>query len=261
LCGGHRIFPAGIGMRRYLLGVDEGAAPHAIRRRPSLRDRLRGPDSYGLLLQMILFSLLLTALVGEGPWSRVAVTASVGTTALFAFWTSRLSSRVLRWATIAVILAVTGSSLAILLGSGNIIDSSSQAIVAVLIASSAIAVARRLLSHQRVQGSTVLGALCIYLVVGFSFAYLFSAVGVISGGFFANQSDAHIVDYLYFSYASLTTVGYGDLSAAKDVGRILAVSEALIGQLYLVTVVAILVSNIGRDRIRRPGRDEADRPE
>jgi hypothetical protein len=61
-----------------------------------------------------------------------------------------------------------------------------------------------------------------------------------------------IVDYLYFSFASLTTVGYGDLTAAHDVSRILAVSEALIDQLYLVTVLALLVGNVGRDRIRGP---------
>jgi hypothetical protein len=47
-------------------------------------------------------------------------------------------------------------------------------------------------------------------------------------------------------------VGYGDLTAATNVGRVLAVSEALIGQLYLVTAVALLVGNIGRGRHRRP---------
>jgi Ion channel len=51
-------------------------------------------------------------------------------------------------------------------------------------------------------------------------------------------------------------VGYGDLTARTDVGRMLAVSEALIGQLYLVSVVALLVSNIGRSRIRKADWDE-----
>jgi len=101
-----------------------------------------------------------------------------------------------------------------------------------------------------VEGSTILGALCIYLLLGLFFAYLYSAVGAVAGPFFAQQPEAAIVDYLYFSYTSLTTVGYGDLSAAEDLGRMLAVSEALTGQLYLVTVVALLVGNIGRDRTR-----------
>jgi hypothetical protein len=88
------------------------------------------------------------------------------------------------------------------------------------------------------------------------FAYLYSAIGAVNGHFFAGRHGATIVDYLYFSFATLTTVGYGDLTAAGDLGRMLAVSEALTGQLYLVTVVALLVGNVGRDRIRR---DPADR--
>ncbi len=58
-------------------------------------------------------------------------------------------------------------------------------------------------------------------------------------------------DFLYFSLATLTTTGYGDLTAAGELGRTLAVLEALLGQIYLVTVVALLVSNL-----RRPTKDE-----
>jgi hypothetical protein len=56
----------------------------------------------------------------------------------------------------------------------------------------------------------------------------------------------------------LTTVGYGDLAARGDVGRMLAVTEALLGQLYLVTVVALLVSNVGIRPRRRPGPEPED---
>lgn len=219
-------------------------------RRRALRERLRGPDSYGLLLLLIVLSLLLTGLVGERDWGRVVITAVSGATALFAFWTSRPPVRLLRWATIGIAVAVAAGSLAVLAGPGTVLDGASRATVAVLTAASPVVVAQRLLRHPRVQGSTILGALCIYLLFGLFFAYLFSAVGAISGPFFAGRPHATIVDYLYFSYASLTTVGYGDLTAATNVGRMLAVSEALIGQLYLVTVVALLVGNIGRGRIR-----------
>jgi hypothetical protein len=225
-------------------------SPPRAARRPPLGERLHGPDSYGLLLLLIALSLLLTALVGEQRWGRVIITAISGGTTLFAYWTSRPHARVLRWVVIGVAVAVVGASVGVLAGSGTVLDGASQTTIALLTAASPVVVGRRLLRHPRVQGSTILGALCIYLLFGLFFAYLYSAIGAISGPFFADQPQASIVDCLYFSYASLTTVGYGDLVAAQDLGRMLAISEALIGQLYLVTVVALLVGNIGRDRIR-----------
>jgi hypothetical protein len=221
-----------------------------VRGRRPLAQRLRDPDSYGLLLLLILVLLLLSALSGEGPPGQVVVTVVSGAVALFAFWTSRPHASVLRWATVAIVLAVIGAILAVFVGSGSALDGVSRVVIALLTAATPVVVARRLLRHPRVQGSTILGALCIYLLLGLFYAYLFSAVGAVGGSFFASQPQATIVDYLYFSYASLTTVGYGDLSPAKDLGRMLAVSEALLGQLYLVTVVALLVGNIGRDRTR-----------
>ena len=58
------------------------------------------------------------------------------------------------------------------------------------------------------------------------------------------------IDFVYFSYVTLTTVGYGDFTAATSTGRMIAVSEALTGQLYLVSAVALLVGNIGRTIVR-----------
>ncbi len=68
------------------------------------------------------------------------------------------------------------------------------------------------------------------------------------GGFFAEISGGTQSDFLYFSFTTMTTTGYGDLTAAKDLGRSLAITEALIGQIYLVTLVALIVSNLGRTR-------------
>jgi uncharacterized membrane protein len=96
------------------------------------------------------------------------------------------------------------------------------------------------------------GVLCVYLLIGSGFAF---AYGVISaaenGSFFAQQPDGDISDFLYFSFVTMTTTGYGDLTAAHDLGRSLAITEALIGQIYLVTVVALIVSNLGNTRLQQ----------
>ena len=66
--------------------------------------------------------------------------------------------------------------------------------------------------------------------------------------FFASTNRASDADYLYFSFSTLTTLGYADLVGRTNLGRMLAVTEALFGQMYLVTIVALLVSNFGRRR-------------
>ena len=79
------------------------------------------------------------------------------------------------------------------------------------------------------------------------------------GAFFTVAGEQEAVDFLYFSLVTLTTTGYGDLAARTDLGRMLAVTEALTGQVYLVTVVAVLVGNIGR--VRAKGARRAERGE
>ena len=233
---------------------DREEAPHPLIPIPagprrSLAERLRGADSYGLLLILVLLSLLVTALVSDRNWGRVVITAVTGATTLFAFWTSRPSVAVLRVVTVVVMLGVV-AAIAASVGSSTPLDNVGRAGLALIAAASPITVGRRLLRHPRIQGSTVLGALCIYLLLGQFFAYLYSTIGALDKPFFVQQSNATLVDYLYFSYTTQTTVGYGDLTAAQDLGRMLAVSEALTGQLYLVTVIALLVSNLGRVRAR-----------
>jgi Ion channel len=87
------------------------------------------------------------------------------------------------------------------------------------------------------------------------FASVFMTVGTLGDiGFFSQIDEPTSVDFLYFSFVTLTTVGYGDRTAASDLGRMLAVTEALFGQLYLVTVVALVIGNVGRDRDRHRHR-------
>jgi len=101
--------------------------------------------------------------------------------------------------------------------------------------------------EEGVDLEVVLGALCAYLFIGAYFAFLYNVFATLSKTpFFAQPGADSKLNYLYFSFITLTTTGYGDVSPAFGPGRMIAVTEAVIGQLYLVSVVAIVVSAFGK---------------
>ena len=132
------------------------------------------------------------------------------------------------------------------------------AITSLVLTSATIgAIARRLRRQVEISVLTVLGAVCIYVLLGLSFAFAFEIVGAFgSQPFFASQQVGTRSDYVYFSFTTMSTVGYGDLTAEGGLGKALAVTEGLFGQIYLVTAVAALVSNVGR--VRSPPKERGD---
>jgi hypothetical protein len=101
--------------------------------------------------------------------------------------------------------------------------------------------------EEGVDLEVVLGALCAYLYIGAYFAFLYDVMANLSKSpFFAQPGADSKLNYLYFSFITLTTTGYGDISPAFGPGQMIAVTEAVIGQLYLVSVVAIVVSAYGK---------------
>lgn len=113
-----------------------------------------------------------------------------------------------------------------------------------------VAILRRIATDFQAEGvdlEVVLGALCAYLYVGAYFAFLYDVMARLSDSpFFAQPGADSRLNYLYFSFITLTTTGYGDVSPAYGPGRMIAVTEAVFGQLYLVSVVAIVVSAFGK---------------
>jgi hypothetical protein len=127
----------------------------------------------------------------------------------------------------------------------------------------------RLIRDEGVTVEAVAGALAIYLMVGLLFA---SAIGFVAhvgaGPYFTETRRASNGDVVYYSFTVLTTTGFGDYTAARPVGHALAVIEMLAGQLYLVTVIGVLVGNYtarrmgrARETIREQASAPADRPE
>jgi hypothetical protein len=105
----------------------------------------------------------------------------------------------------------------------------------------------RLLRERGVVAQAVFGALALYLQIGLIFAFGAGAIGAIQETqFFGGDTRATTSEFVYFSFTTMSTTGYGDLTPATSLGRSLAVLEMLIGQIYLVTIVGLLVGNIGR---------------
>jgi hypothetical protein len=105
-----------------------------------------------------------------------------------------------------------------------------------------VAIIRRLIRHRRVEASTMAGAIAAYLLIAVAYTYVYLYIdGVTGHSFFIQTNQDSSTDFMYFSLVTVTTVGYGDLSPGDDLPRLLATSEAVLGQVYLVTFVAMLV--------------------
>ncbi|GAA4214544.1 potassium channel family protein [Actinocatenispora rupis] len=224
--------------------------------RPGVRlwRRVRQPDAYGVVLAAVLL-----ALIGTGFGGVVAALAALLQAAalLFALWTARYPPALLAVA-VPVGLLAAGFALAGAVTQDRALTAVGEALTVLLVAGTVVLILGRIGRRPRVTLATIAAALSVYLLVGIAYAHAFGLINAVGGQFFTAPGTERNVDYLYFSLTTLTTTGYGDLVARTDPGRMTAVSEAVIGQLYLVTIVATVVSNVGRARRRdlRAGPDD-----
>ena len=212
-------------------------------------------DRFGPLLALSFVTVTLLSLVDlrytdENGWraaGAVLVALLIGVTLLLALRASGVSRRWRRGAEVllAVSTAATLALLAIRLVTDvdlSVLDPHTPSPLWVAIALvTPIAVVRRLLQHRRVTAGTMMGAVAAYLLIALAFCYVMLTIGNAQGGFFLGESEVSTTTTMYFSLVSLTTVGYGDVSPATDLGRYVASMEAVVGQVYLVTFVAMLV--------------------
>jgi hypothetical protein len=148
------------------------------------------------------------------------------------------------WAVVVVTIGIITGLTNAASGSADL-DKAVSTISILLILVAPVALVRAVIVRRKVDLETVLAALCLYVMLGLFFGFLFSGIQTFSGNqFFVQSGRGSSSDFLYYSFATMTTVGYGDLTAASAPGRTLSVAEAMLGQLYLVTVVAVLVSNL-----------------
>lgn len=205
---------------------------------------------YGWVLLLLAATFVVMAAGPPDAWSRILTVFLQGLTLLGALLASRVSRRLFRIASIVALVALLAAATTVAASSSSEPTSVFFLLNLLLVATVPVVIARALWQRAIVDVQTVLGAVCIYVLLGMMFAFVYAAInGLGSDAFFVQTNHAGTPDFLYFSFVTQTTVGYGDFTARGDLGRALSVLEALTGQLYLVTIIAVLVSRLGK----RPG--------
>jgi Ion channel len=208
-------------------------------------------ERYGLLLGAIIAAFAIQGITEPGEVEEVFVSVLLGATLLLALWAADTKPRVM-WPAVVVVAVLILVSV-IEAANGNVGGGATRIANALLVALAPpaiiIGVLRSLRARQAVTLEAVFGVLCVYILLGMFFASVYGTIDRLGGSpFFAGGQSATVARCLYFSFASLTTAGYGDFTARTNLGHTLSVSEALLGQIYLVTVVSLIVANLGRSR-------------
>jgi hypothetical protein len=202
---------------------------------------------------MLLLALFATFFFGgiaqPGYVERVIGTILVGATLVLALYAAEIPPRRMRLASAGILTIVVAVVAASLLEKGETVIGITSLANALLIAVAPPAVVLGVWRNLRATGTVtvtvVAGALCVYVLLGLLFAFVYSGVEHLGGApFFANGAAATSDRSIYFSFVTLATVGYGDYTARTNFGHTLSVTEALLGQIYLVTVVATIVSRV-----------------
>jgi hypothetical protein len=206
---------------------------------------------FGLLLGAVTVAFAIQGIATPSEWQEVLISLLLGSTLLLSLWAAEAAPRILGVGAVVVVAVVILS----IVEAVNANPSGGAMRVAnallVLLAPWVIiaGLVRILRAKQRVTLEAVFGVLSVYILLGMLFGFIFGAIDRYGGyPFFAGGQPATIAHCLYFSFTTLTTVGYGDLTARTNLGHTLSVSEALLGQIYLVTIVSLIVANLGRGR-------------
>jgi len=202
----------------------------------------RSIDSYGLVFVMIVLTYVLAVSLPM-PWGATILLVVQIATVRLVLHTS-LARRPLRL--VANVLFVLAGVSAI----ANLFTLTDEELLAFVFLAGSIlyviapfSIIRHVAFRRKVDRETMLGALSAYLLFGMAFAFTYRFLGEVQGGpFFGAQGEGDVADDLFFSFVTLTTTGYGELVPADNPGQSLAVAEALLGQLFLVTALAKLVS-------------------
>ena len=204
--------------------------------------KIRQPDRYGALLVLIMIDCVIiftSAQKGPSRWlpaMLISLTVLVGldTSQVRGWWVTPTRVAAVAIAAAAVVDGVDGTKWTL-----GVLGIAQAAVLSILV----VGIISRFLQHRVVTEQTVLAVICVYVLFGLIFAlFTFGLNGMTGRQFFVQNPTPSFADFVYFSFVVLTTLGFGDLTPATEGGQAVVAFEALLGQLFLVTVVSRLVS-------------------
>lgn len=119
-----------------------------------------------------------------------------------------------------------------------------QIIYSFFFGSATLMILQRILNASRATTETVKGGICVYMLLGYVWALLYSIVYTLDPNAFSSAliTEGSHLNVLYFSFITLTTLGFGDIVPVNEVASVLTILEALVGQIYPAVFMALLVS-------------------
>jgi hypothetical protein len=202
----------------------------------------RVSDAFGLVFVLVVITYVLASLLENRGWSSVVLTVATSATSVVALTSSHARARTVRVALVLSALTVLLAAIGAAAGNHDWLNLATLIQVS-LLAVAMGAVLRRVVMAPEVGSRTILGALSVYAVLGILFTFLYGVIDRVQGGpFFEGHAHPASSDFLFFSYTTLTTTGYGNLVPGGQPGRLISGLEMMAGQIFLVTLVAGLVS-------------------
>ncbi len=227
--------------------------PELPEKEPELSEEDPGPSEKARIYHVLLASLFL--LLALQPYAHVAegLLVQLGLAGLLIAGLAAVASR-RRLFFIGLILGVPAVALLFVSGGIPTVAGGVLSIATLLFIS--FVILRRIFRHPVVTSGTVSAALVVYLIFGVMWAKAYWLVEHFRPDSFTGLSGTVNVlvqrDLFYYSYVTLATLGYGDINPVGPEARSLAITEAIVGQLYLVVLVAGLVGMSLSQRQRQP---------
>lgn len=207
-----------------------------------------GQDSYILLFLLLIVDYFVLSLVDSPRWGSLLHIVPITLSVLLGLHTSGARPRTIRFA-VLILGFLLAASIAQVFADDHQAGATALFLATFILAITPLSILGRVLRHRHVNIETLFGAVDVYILIGLFFSNLYLAIDAASVHPFFAQSGTHPnSDYVYFSFIVLTTVGFGDLTPLTELARTVVVLEALLGQIFLVTLVARLVSLFGLEK-------------